>query len=168
MECLFACILKTQVLEMITYLDIQIISLSLNWGLVKQTRKHEIVSETCFTHSSLSWRGIVIPTGRPVAYQTFRFAPYGLGHGPKTCQIWHQWGPDFAERISQKQVGSSMELSRPVVVQRHISLPICLTWACQLIKHLSNQVPLGSNTLRNTYIWNRWMDLHNSKFHGTC
>ena len=23
--------------------------------------------------------------------------PYGLAHGPKTCQIWHKLGPDFAE-----------------------------------------------------------------------
>ena len=28
------------------------------------------------------------------------FAPYGLAHGPKICQIRHQWGPDFAECIS--------------------------------------------------------------------
>ena len=30
------------------------------------------------------------------------FAPYGLAHGPKTCQICHKLGPDFAERISLK------------------------------------------------------------------
>ena len=33
------------------------------------------------------------------------FAPYGLGHGSKTCQIWYQWGADFAERISLKPFG---------------------------------------------------------------
>ena len=44
------------------------------------------------------------------------FAPYGLAHGPKTCQIWLQ-------------------------------------------------------TLRNAYLWNRWMDWPQLKFHGlvwTC
>ena len=30
------------------------------------------------------------------------FAPYGLAHGPKTCQICHQLGQDFADRISLK------------------------------------------------------------------
>ena len=31
-----------------------------------------------------------------------RVAPYGFAHGPKTCQICHKLGPDFAERISLK------------------------------------------------------------------
>ena len=30
------------------------------------------------------------------------FAPYGVAHGPKTCQICHKLGPDFVERISLK------------------------------------------------------------------
>ena len=30
------------------------------------------------------------------------FAPYGYAHGPKTCQIWHQGGPDLVEWISPK------------------------------------------------------------------
>ena len=33
---------------------------------------------------------------------SWSFDPYGLAHGPKTCQIWHKSGPDFAERISLK------------------------------------------------------------------
>ena len=27
------------------------------------------------------------------------FAPFGLAHGPNTCQIWCQWGPDYVACI---------------------------------------------------------------------
>ena len=33
------------------------------------------------------------------------FTPYGLAHGLITCQIWHQWGPDFVECLSPKPLG---------------------------------------------------------------
>ena len=36
-----------------------------------------------------------------------------------------------------------MDLSRPVVEQRHSYLPICLIWAFQWAKNLSNQAALG-------------------------
>ena len=74
------------------------------------------------------------------------FAPYVLLRGPKTCQIWHQWDPDFADRISQKPLDRFtpvMELSMHLVVQCHSKSPICAIWACPWVKNLSNQVPLG-------------------------
>ena len=43
-------------------------------------------------------------------------------------------GPAFAERTPRKPLGGcffvqcSMELSRPVIVERHGHLPICLIW----------------------------------------
>ena len=103
------------------------------------------------------------------------FAPYGLAHGPKTCQNCHKLGPDFAERISLKLLNgfapfkvswtcldlllcnvslwaslcgthisattgwiyttwSSMELSRPVVVQHHGHLTLTLDFQGQILK----------------------------------
>ena len=38
---------------------------------------------------------------------------------------------------------SFMDLSRPVVVQRHSYLPICPIWACPWAKNLSNETVLG-------------------------
>ena len=38
-----------------------------------------------------------------------------------------------------------MDLSRPVVLQRHSYLPICPIWACPWAKNLSNQAALGSD-----------------------
>ena len=38
-----------------------------------------------------------------------------------------------------------MDLSRPVVVQRHSYLPICPIWACPWAKNLSNEAALGSD-----------------------
>ena len=46
-----------------------------------------------------------------------------------------------------------MDLSRPVVVQRHSYLPIS---TCQIRQHFGQ-------TLRNPYLWNRWMDLCNTR-----
>ena len=41
-------------------------------------------------------------------------------------------------------VGSSMELSRPVVVHCHAHLPICPIWACPWAENLSNLPQIGS------------------------
>ena len=38
-----------------------------------------------------------------------------------------------------------MDLSRPVVVQRHSYLSICPIWACPWAKNLSNEAALGSD-----------------------
>ena len=40
-------------------------------------------------------------------------------------------------------IQSFVDLSRPVVVQRHNYLPICPIWACPWAKNLSNQAELG-------------------------
>ena len=62
-----------------------------------------------------------------------------LTHGPITWQIWYQWGSHFEERIYISEtaggifsIRSSIELSRPVVVQRQDHLPIRPMWACPL------------------------------------
>ena len=60
------------------------------------------------------------------------FAPYG----PKTCQIWHKLGPDFAEHRSLKLLGGFSPFKalwaclRLVVVHCHSNLPISPMWAC--------------------------------------
>ena len=74
------------------------------------------------------------------------FVPYGLSQGPKTCQIWHQWGPNNGMHISETtgqiySIQSSVELPIPVVVQHDRNLPICPIWACAWIKILSNLAP---------------------------
>ena len=64
--------------------------------------------QTCGTHISVTaWQILSIRSSvelsRPVDVMVIcLFAPYGLAHGPKTCQICHKLGPDFAERISLK------------------------------------------------------------------
>ena len=73
------------------------------------------------------------------------FAPYGLAHEPKTCQICYHWVPDFVEPISLKLLdGFTLfwELSRPVVVQCCHHLLICPIWACPGDKNLSNLICL--------------------------
>ena len=47
----------------------------------------------------------------------------------------------------------------------HSYLPICSIWVCPWAKILSNIQHLGQ-TLRNPYLWNRWMDIYHSKFYG--
>ena len=42
-------------------------------------------------------------------------------------------------------IQSFMDLSRPVVVQRHSCLPICPIWPCPWAKNLSNEAALGSD-----------------------
>ena len=53
---------------------------------------------------------------------------------------------EIAGQIYSNQ--SSVELSRPVVMQHHSNLPIGPIWACICIKILSKQVPLGSRLCR--------------------
>ena len=53
---------------------------------------------------------------------------------------------EIAGQIYSNQ--SSVELSRPVVMQHHNNLPIGPIWACICIKILSKQVPLGSRLCR--------------------
>ena len=76
------------------------------------------------TLSPLGWRSIVLPLRR---------AGFLLAHGEKTCQIWCLLGPNFEESISLKQLGgftpfSSMELSKPVVVQHHGLMTLTLNF----------------------------------------
>ena len=69
--------------------------------------------QTCGTHISVTawWIFSVrssMELSRPVVVHCHAhlpicpFAPYGLAHGPKTCQICHKLDPDFADRISLK------------------------------------------------------------------
>ena len=70
------------------------------------------------------------------------FAPYGLAHGPKTCQICHKLGPDFADRIPLKPLDGFVpfevlwELCRPVVVQHQGHLTLTLDLKDQILKML--------------------------------
>ena len=104
------------------------------------------------------------------------FAPFGLAHGPKTCQIWHKLGPDFAERISLKPLDgltpfkvswTCLDLLLCTVIVICPFTPYGLAHGpktCQMRQHLGQ-------TLRNPYLWNPWMDLYHSKFYGifyTC
>ena len=64
-------------------------------------------------------------------------------------------------------IRSPMELSKVAVVQRHGNLSVCHTWACLCAKNWSNQAPLREvQTLCNTYLYKRLMDIHSSKFYG--
>ena len=63
-------------------------------------------------------------------------------------------------------IWSFMDLSGPVVVQRHSYLPICPIWACLWAKNLSNQAALRPHFAEPIYLWNPWMDLYHSKFYG--
>ena len=85
----------------------------------------------------------------------------GVGVGPNIADatLWNHW---------TELLRSSMELSRPVVVQRHNYLPICpiwtWPWAGTLPSSKSGPVALHCNSHlpmpmgRNTYLWNHWMD----------
>ena len=79
-------------------------------------------------------------TPQPFGLEGLSSYPSGCGAGwqagPKICGI-HISGT--AERIFSVQ--SSVELSRPVVVQHHDHLPICSMWAGQWAKNVSNLVP---------------------------
>ena len=78
---------------------------------------HLSICHTFLSLSPLGWRGIVVTVqagGWPGGCQTFcsrklcnvmvicPFAPYGLAHGPKTCQMGYHCGADFAEHMSLK------------------------------------------------------------------
>ena len=49
----------------------------------------------------------------------------GLTYGPKTCQIWYHWSPNFVEPNSLKPLDgfTPLEWSRLIVVQCHNHLP---------------------------------------------
>ena len=70
------------------------------------------------------------------------FAPYGLAHGRKTCQICHKLGPDFADRIPLKPLDGFVpfevlwELCRPVIVQHQGHLTLTLDLKDQILKML--------------------------------
>ena len=71
------------------------------------------------------------------------FAPYGLAHGPKTCQIRQylvlstHCGTHICETPGWiYTIRSSMELSRPVVVQHHGHLTLTLDFQGQILKML--------------------------------
>ena len=66
--------------------------------------------QTCGAHISVTawWIFSVrssVELSRPVVVHChghLPICPIWACHGPKTCQIWHKLGPDFAERISLK------------------------------------------------------------------
>ena len=135
--------------------------------------------QTCGTHISVTawWIFTVrssVELSRPVVVHYH-------GHLP-ICPIWAcTWAKNLSNlaQIGSRLCGthisettgwiypiwSFMDLSGPVVVQRHSYLPICPIWAshgpkaCQIRQHLGH-------TLRNPYLWNPWMDLYHSKFYG--
>ena len=82
----------------------------------------------------------------------YPFAPYGLAHEPKTCQIWHKLVPGFAERRSLKPLDRFSQSkvlwtclvpgSRFVVVHCHSNLPICPILALPMAQNLSNETAL--------------------------
>ena len=104
------------------------------------------------------------------------FAPYGLAHRPKTCQICHKLGPDFAERISLKLLDgfTPFKVSWTCLDLKLCNVIVICPFApyglapgpktCQMRQHLGQ-------TLRNPYLWNHWMDLYHFEFYGivlTC
>ena len=104
------------------------------------------------------------------------FAPYGLAHGPKTCQICHKLGPDFADCISLKLLDGftpfkvswtclDLQLCNVIVICPFAPYGLAPgPKTCQIRQHLGQ-------TLRNPYLWNHWMDLYHFEFYGivlTC
>ena len=89
------------------------------------------------------------------------FAPYGLAHGLKTCQICYKLGPDFGERISLKPLDrfSSFKVSWN-----------CLNlWLCNVIvicpfAHMS--LPMGQNLVKSGSTWARLCRTHISETGG--
>ena len=98
------------------------------------------------------------------------FTPYGLAHGPKACQICHKLGPDFAEHISLKPLDGftpfqvswtclDLSLCSGIVIYPFASYGLAHgPKTCQIRQHLGQ-------TLRNPYLWNRWMDLYHLKLY---
>ena len=113
--------------------------------------------QTCGTHISVTawWNFIVrssVELSRPVVVHCH-------GHLP-ICPIWAcPWAKNLSNlaQIGSRLCGthisettgwiypiwSFMDLSGPVVVQRHSYLPICPIWPCPWAKNLSNQAALG-------------------------
>ena len=113
--------------------------------------------QNCGTHISVTtWRIFSIRSSvglsRPVVVHCH-------GHLP-ICPIWAcPWAknlsnlPQIGSRVCGKHISqtagwiypiwSFMDLSRPVVVQRHSNLPICPIWACPYAQNLPYQVALG-------------------------
>ena len=106
------------------------------------------------------------------------------GHLPKwpiwTCPWAKNWSnlPQIGSRLCRTHISetaewiypiwSFMDLSKPVVVQRHTFFFICPFAPCGLAhkpKTCQIRQPLGQ-TLRNQYLWNHWMDLYHLKFYG--
>ena len=110
--------------------------------------------QTCGTHISVTaWRMFSVRSSvelsRPVIVHCH-------GHLP-ICAIWAcSWAKNLSilPQIGSRLCGSYtsetagwiyptfMDLSRPVVVQRHSYLPICPIWARPWAKNLSNQAAL--------------------------
>ena len=109
---------------------------------------------------------LIVFTPQPSGLEGYcRHGPGGRAGGCQTCgthiSVTAWW--IFS-------IPSSVELSRPVVVQRHSYLPICPIWACPWAKTCQMRQHLGQ-TLRNPYLWNHWMDLYPFEFYGivlTC
>ena len=52
---------------------------------------------------SLTWVDEIVKIWSCATSWSFANLPHmGLPMGQITCQIWHQWGPDFAQRLSPK------------------------------------------------------------------
>ena len=122
-------------------------------------------------------------------------APHWLIHGPKTCQIWRQWGASFAEYISLKPLDGLSPLEvlwSCLVVQTPTpttlrSLPICPIWARRSLKQwtyflygivqicswapswsLAYLSHMGSLMGWNAHVGNRWMDFLPLKVLWNC
>ena len=122
--------------------------------------------QTCGTHISVTaWRICSIRSSvelsRPVDVHCH-------GHMP-ICPIWAcPWAKNLSNlsQIGSRLCGthisetagwiypieSFMDLSRPVVVQRHSYLPICPIWACPWAKNLSKEAALGSDFAEPIYL----------------
>ena len=128
--------------------------------------------QPCGTHISvIAWRIFSIrssmKSSRPVVVHCHDHVPI--------CPIWAcPWTkslshlPQIVERISLKSLDgfTTFKVSWTCqVVQRHSYLPICPVWACPWAKTCQIRQHLGQ-TLRNPYLWTRWIDLYHSKFYG--
>ena len=133
---------------------------------------------TCGTHISVStWRIFSIRSSvelsRPVVVHSDGHLPiYPIWACPwaKACQICHKLGPDFAEHISLKPLDGftpfkvswtclDLQLCSDIVIYPFASYGLAHgPKTCQIRQHLGQ-------TLRNPYLWNRWMDLYHLKLY---
>ena len=122
--------------------------------------------QTCGTHISVTaWCSFTVRSSvelsRPVVVHCH-------GHLP-ICPIWAcPWAKNLSNlaQIGSRLCGthisetagwiypiwSFMDLSGPVVVQRHSYLPICPIWACPWAQNLSNQAALGPDFVEPIYL----------------